>query len=210
MKLCCRRPSVACNNAHVRTVSPRPLLGRRNATRAGFAAAGADTEPRSGRNAPALPRSPSPNVSCSCRSRGRTPLTPSLLPHRPVAQSATTADRFQVQGPSGGGIVASGCSAGVGYMPFQRCSLPRGRQTDSRSAAMICGPAGCWFFPVGQACPSRAISFHRLRASRTAPPGSARDVRAPRSGGHPNSKTWRAIKTSQLEAPLPTRSGRSG
>ena len=113
MKLCCRRSAVACNNAHVRTVSPGPLLGRRNATRrcrfgdvghrsteraqrpgrAGFAAAGADTELRACvRNAPALPRSPSPIVSCSCRrvfcscrSRGPTPLTPSLLPQRPVA-----------------------------------------------------------------------------------------------------------------------------
>jgi hypothetical protein len=46
----------------------------------------------------------------------------------PAAHSITTADLFQVQGPSAGGIVASRCSAafGVEYMPFQRCSLPRG------------------------------------------------------------------------------------
>ena len=107
--------------------------------------------------------------------------------------------------------MASGCSAafGVGYMPFQRCSLPRGRQTDSRSAALICGPAGCWFSSVGQACPSGAIStgsvlaVPRRRARRET---CALRVQAV----IPNSKTWRAIKTSQLEAPLPTRSGRSG
>jgi hypothetical protein len=112
MKLCCRRPSVACNNAHVRTVSPGPLLGRRKATRrcrfgdvghrstehaqrpgrAGFAAAGADTEPRSAvPNAPALPRSPSPTVPS---------LTPSLLPHRPVAQSAMVGRRTVCDGRS--------------------------------------------------------------------------------------------------------------
>jgi hypothetical protein len=83
--------------------------------------------------------------------------------------------------------VASGCSAafGVGYMPFQRCSLPRGRQTDSRSAAMMCGPAGCWFFSVGK----------RVRVERSVSTGSVLAVprrRARRepcalrvSGGHP-------------------------
>jgi hypothetical protein len=114
MKLCCRRPAVACNNAHVRTVPPGPLLGRRNATRrcrfgdvghrsteraqrpgrAGFAAAGALTELRACvRNAPALPRSPSPTMSCSCRSCGPTPLTPSPF-------AAETQPHIQSQRPT--------------------------------------------------------------------------------------------------------------
>jgi hypothetical protein len=158
MKLCCRRPSVACNNAHVRTVSPGPLLGRRNATRrwrfgdvghrstehaqrpgrAGFAAAGADTEPRSCvRNAPALPRSPSPTVS---------PLTPSLLPHRPVAQSAMVGRRTVSWSVAGVKRKAKATVRRPLARSTNRCS--HFGQSSSEGATLEAGQAVCNCVPI--------------------------------------------------------------